>query len=371
MRTLIVSADAAHSLGDVLGERLGPEPKSIAPNLSALEVDARAELQRHWGRIRDYLVALFRYQGIEEVLAEELALLPGAEELTTLMVVDEHARSGAYDFIVVDCAPTDSTLRLVTLPDVSHSAIRILLKIQRAVAAIVTPLAAGLVPAPLPDSGVFKDAERLLYQTLGRLRERLDDCDTSVRLVVTPERMVIEEARRAYTELSLFGLRTDAVVMNRMLPDAAADEEFFQDWGRVQAERFAEVRAAFAPLPVLAAPLQADEVIGVDRLALHAAELFAELDPAAMMSSTAGVRFLRRKPGYQVRIPLPGARAADLDVTMVEDELLVRAGQHRRALKLPRRIASCVLDAARMDDGDLVVSFAPQAEHAAPHEGTP
>ena len=229
-RTLIISADAAHSLGDVLGERLGSEARELAPRLHAQEVDARAELARHWGRIHEYLVSLFRYQGIEEVVAEELALLPGAEEVAALLAVEEAARSRRYDLVVVDCAPTDTTLRLLTLPDVAHGALRLLLRVQRALSSVVTPLARSVLPVPLPDSGVFRDLEKLLYQRLEGLRKRTLSEHTSVRMVVTPERMVIDEARRAFTELSLFELTCDAVVMNRLLPEAATREEFFRDW---------------------------------------------------------------------------------------------------------------------------------------------
>jgi arsenite-transporting ATPase len=363
-RTLVISADPAHSLGDVLGRELGSEPIVVAERLSALEVDARVELARHWGRIRDYLVALFRHQGIEEVVAEELALIPGAEELTTLVAVDEYARSGDFDFVVVDCAPTDATLRLVTLPEVAHGAVRILLRIQRTIAAVVTPLAAGLVPVPLPDSAVFRDAERLIYRTLKRLRARLLSPDTRFRMVVTPERMVIDEARRAFTELSLFELTCDAVVMNRLLPQEATEEAFFRDWGRIQRERVEEVQAHFAPLTVFFAPLQDDEVIGLERLAEHGAAIFGDVDPAASLPASERVRFTRGTEGYEVHLPLPGARADELDVVMVADELVVRAGSRRRALKLPGRIAACTLGAARLEAGELVVAFEAGASRA-------
>jgi arsenite-transporting ATPase len=158
-RVLVASTDAAHSLGDVLGVRLGPAPATIEPRLDAVELDARAEVERQWGRIRDWLVALFRYQGIEEIVADELAQLPGAEEVTTLLGVERHLRSGKYDCVVLDCAPTGATLRLVTLPDVAHGALRVLLRVQGALAAVVTPIARELIPVPLPDRHVFQDAE--------------------------------------------------------------------------------------------------------------------------------------------------------------------------------------------------------------------
>jgi len=371
-RVLVVSADPAHSLGDVLGLDVGAVPRRVADRLDALEIDARAEIALHWGAIRDYLVALFRYQGIEDVIAEELALLPGAEELATLVAVDELARGDEYDLIVVDCARTDSTLRLVTLPDVAHGAVRVLLRLQRAVASIVTPLATGLVPVPLPDGRVFKDAERLLYRTLRRLHERLLDPATSVRLVVTPERMVIDEARRAYRDLCLFEIACDAVVMNRVLPDEAAEEDFFRDWARLQAERIEEVRQHFAPLLVLPAPLQDDEVIGLERLSAHGAMLLGDRDPAALLSDPSPVRFDRDATGYRVSIPLPGATSTDLDVSLVEDELVVRAGPRRRAMLLPVRIAASRLTGARLADGELVVSFerGPEGGSGEKSEGT-
>ncbi|MCZ6784190.1 MAG: ArsA family ATPase [Proteobacteria bacterium] len=358
LRTGIVSADAAHSLGDVLECEVGPELRELAPNLVAVEIDARVEMARHWGRIRDYLVSLFRYQGIEDVVAEELALLPGAEELTTLLAVEALAASGDFDFVVVDCAPTDSTLRLLTLPDVARGTLRVLLKLQQALSALITPLARSVVPVPLPDSAVFRDAETLLYKRLRQLRRRITAARTSVRIVVTPERMVIDESRRAFTDLCLFDVPCDAVVMNRLLPDAVAEEEFFRDWFRIQEERTREVAEYFAPLHLLRAPLQDDEVTGLERLADHGRGLFAEVEPDAVLCSAPRVRFARSAAGYRAHLPLPGACADDLDVAVVEDELVVRAGGRRRALLLPHRMASLQVSGARLRDGELVVSFA-------------
>ena len=361
--TLVVSADAAHSLGDVLahplaGEAERREPQPVADRLHALEVDARRAMERHWGRVRDYLISLFRYQGIEAVVAEELALLPGAEELATLLAVQELAESGRYELVVVDCAPTDSTLRLVTLPDVADGALRWLLRLQQALSAVVTPLARSLVPVPLPGPEVFRDADRLLYRRLRGLRALLSARETSVRLVVTPERMVIDEARRAHTDLSLFGVACDAVVMNRLLPEAACAEPFFRDWGVLQEERLREVEEAFAPLPVLRAPLQEDEVVGTERLARHGHELFGRREPGAVLGRAPRLRFTRAGTGYQLTLSLPGASAAELDVTKVEGELLLSTGRTRRAIVLPRRVAALDLAGAKLERGRLLVRFA-------------
>jgi arsenite/tail-anchored protein-transporting ATPase len=354
-RTLVLSADPAHSLGDVLGTPLVDEAQPVAPNLDALEVDAGAVLDRHWGSIREYLVSLFRHQGIEGVIADELALLPGAEEVAALLAVEEAARSGRYDLCVVDCAPTGSTLRLVTLPEVASRALRLLLRLQRAVAAVVSPVARMVVPLPLPGPEVFRDVDRLLYKRLAALRETLLSDATSVRIVVTPERMVIDEALRAHTDLALFELGCDAVVMNRLFPPEAAAEAFFERWGQQQEERLAEVEESFAPLPVLRAPLARDEVVGADALAAHGAAIFAGADPAARLCVAPRLAFERGEGEYRVVLPLPHATKDALDVAKLDDSLLVRTGNRRRAIPLPRKLASLALVGAKLDAGTLVV----------------
>ncbi|MCR9098136.1 MAG: ArsA family ATPase [bacterium] len=366
-RVLVVSADAAHSLGDVLGERLGPTPTAVAPGLDACEVEARHVIETHWGRVREYLVNLLRHQGIDEVVAEELALLPGAEELATLVSVEDFAASGRYDLIVVDCAPTGSTLRLVTLPEVAHGGMRWLLRLQRAAAHVAEPVARGLVGVPLPKADVFAEAEQLLFETLGRLRTRLLSDETSVRIVLTPESMVIDEARRALTDLALFELGIDAVVMNRMLPAAALEEAFFRDWGRAQEERRAEVEAAFAPLPILEAPLAEDEVRGVAALADHGARLFAERAPSARLGAGLGLRFEQGEAGTALRLPIVGHDRASLDVARIDDELVIGIAGRRRRIALPAGFARLEVERVAFEDSALVVAFGePEAPGGVP-----
>jgi arsenite-transporting ATPase len=356
-RTLVLSADAAHSLGDVFERRLGPDPIEVAPLLDAIEVDTRAEMQHHWGRIRDYLVELFRYQGVEDVIAEELAQLPGTEEITTLLAIEKLANSGRYDLLIVDCAPTDAALRLATLPDVAHRALRLLLPTMQAITRVGTPIAQKVVSMPLPRSEVFGDADSLIYQKLTTLRERITDSQTSVRIVVTPERMVIDEARRAYTEFAMFEIPCDAIVMNRLLPEEAAREDFFQHWSRLQGERCREVEEVFAPLPVLHAPLLADQVTGCERLAELGRHLFANTEPDDVLSKSPRVRFGRDETGFFAQIPLPNASGDDLDVVVVDEELIVTAGACRRFLRLPRRMAGRRVLNAKLEAQRLTVHF--------------
>jgi arsenite-transporting ATPase len=369
-RVLVVSADAAHSLGDVLGERLSGEPREIAPRFDALEVDARQVVEAHWGRVRSYLVDLLRYQGIDEVIAEELALLPGAEELATLVCVEDWARSGDYDLVIVDCAPTGSTLRLVTLPEVAHGGLRWLLRLQRAAAHVIEPIARGLVGAPIPGGDVFAEADRLFYATLARLRGRLLSQDTSIRIVLTPESMVIDEARRALTDLCLFQISSDAVVLNRMLPEEACREDFFREWGRTQIERKREVEETFAPLACLVAPLAADEVRGVEALAQHGARLFGELDPTARLSESPRMRFERDAHRARIHLPLPGLDPKALEMTRVDDELIVGVAGRRRKIALPAGFSKLEVEGLRYRDPDLVVTFSDPESESEPASGS-
>jgi len=363
-RTLLVSADAAHSLGDVLERRLGPTPARMASGLDALEADASAEMSRHWGRVRDYLISLLRFQGVDEVVAEELALLPGAEELATLLAVEEHGTGGSYDLVVVDCAPTDSTLRLLTLPDVARGVLRTALKLQQAAAAVAGPVARMWLRAPVPQAGVFEDLEHLLYRRLRRLRARVASPHTTVRLVVTPERMVIDEARRAFTDLALFDVGSDAVVLNRVLPAPARREPFFREWARVEEERRKEVEATFAPLPVLEAPLGDDEVLGLEALQRHGEALFGRHRPEAELGRRARMRLRSEDSGCRIELALPHVGPESLEVAKLEDALLLRVAGRRRVVPLPRRLARLALASARLSRGTLVVRLAPASAHA-------
>jgi arsenite-transporting ATPase len=222
----------------------------------------------------------------------------------------------------------------------------------------VTPLARSLVAVPLPGSEVFRDAEQLVYRRLAGLRALLGNQRSSVRLVVTPERMVIDEALRARTDLALFELSCDAIVMNRLLPEGAAGEAHFRDWARLQAERLAEVEARFAPVPVLRAKLAPDEVIGVAALARHGAALFGDRAPDDVLCRERGLRFLRTKSGVRATLPLPEARAEDLAVAKLDGELVITTGGQRRALPLPRHVVPLALARARLAGGTLTLDFA-------------
>jgi arsenite-transporting ATPase len=383
-RTLIVSADPAHSLRDVLGPDCPPlalthaldagslreaaalDPYEVSGKLFAVELDARVEVRRHWERIHRYLAKLFAHHGIEESVAADLATLPGAFELATLLAVDRAAASGAYDLVVVDCAPSASALRMSTLPEVARGMLRVLLGVLRKVSGVALPVAARVVDAPLPDAEVLGSIESLLYQNLSALRRRLAADSTAVRLVVTPEQMVIDEAARTYTDLCLFQVGCDAIVVNRVLPEVAAEEPFFRELLRSQTQRLAEIEARFAPLPVLHAPLYEEEVTGLERLTELGQLLFGDTSPRARRSRPReGLRFGGEPDAPVLRLPLPGTRPDELDVAKVGGELVVTTPRRRRSIPLPRRIARLDLRGARLEAGQLEVRF------GAPQQGSP
>jgi arsenite-transporting ATPase len=368
-RTLVISADAAHSLGDVLDRPLDGtgaggrsergEPIRIAPGLDALEVDPRIVIERHWGQVRSYAVDLLRHQGIDEVLAEELALLPGADELAALVTMENWASSGRYDLIVVDCAPTGSTLRLVSLPEVTHGGLRWLLKLQRAAAWVAEPIVSGLVGAPMPKAEVFGEAERLLYGTLTGLHERLVHVQTHVRLVVTPETMVIDEALRALTDLALYGLRADAVVMNRIWPEAALAENFFRGHAQIQAEQIDRVAGLFEPMALLEAPLQADEVLGYEAILAHGESLFARHDPLGVLGERPGLRFSREGERGMLRLPIVARDPGGIEVARIEDELMIGVDGRRRRIALPTGLRRLEVERVAVEAEELLVAFGP------------
>jgi arsenite-transporting ATPase len=294
---------------------------------------------------------------VDGSVAEELALLPGAEELTTLLAVERLAASGGFDHVVVDCAPTDATLRLTTLPDVTRGMLRVALGVMRTLSGAAAPVARHLISLPLPDRAVFEKLESLLDRNLTRLHARITHSTTSVRLVATPERMVIDEARRAYTELALFEVPCDAIVMNRLLPDAAGEEPFFADALRVQRERLREVEGLFDPLPMLEGPLGEDEVTGLERLSAHARQVFGATDPARVLCAAPALRFERDGEARIALLSLPGADPGALDVAKVAGDLIVSTPARRRALALPRGYAALSLAGAEISEGRLRVRF--------------
>jgi arsenite-transporting ATPase len=366
-RTLVMSTDPAHSLGDSFDLELGAEPREVAENLWAEQIDSQARLEANWRDIQDYVVNLLNWGGVSPIEAEELSVIPGLDELFSLIDINRYHQKGGYDLLVVDCAPTAETLRLLSLPDALGWYIDRIFPSSRRMAAVARPLLGrlGSLP-PIASDAVFAAVERL-YRNLERVRVLLAEPESStVRLVVNPEKMVIAEARRTYTYLSLFGYRVDAVVVNRLLPDDVTDP-YFGKWKEIQAEHFRSITESFAPLPILTCRLFDDEMVGLTHLGEVASEVYGERDPADLLATTTPIQVSKDRGGYALRLDLPFAERAELDVMRKGDELLVRVGQYKRNVLLPQALRVLEVVSANLRGGTLVVRFA--APDGAPAAG--
>lgn len=356
LRTVVCSTDPAHSLADVLTVPLGDTPATIEPNLVGVQLDARRRLEESWGSVREYLVALLDWAGAGTVEAEELAVIPGLDEVFALADIKAFADSGEYDLVVVDCAPTAETLRLLSLPDVLGWYMQRVFPAQRSVTKAVRPLLARMVSMPLAGEKVF-DSVRDFYARLDGVRDVLTDGEvTSARLVVNPERVVVAEARRTYTYLALFGYHVDAVVANRLLPDAISDP-WFESWKQVQKEQLVEVETAFAPVPVLMGELAADELLGCDRLDEFGARVYGEQPPASRLTDIEPFRIEPAADALVLSMHLPFTEKHEVELGRRNGELLVAVGPHRRAVVLPDSLRRRRVGAARLEGDRLEVEF--------------
>ena len=278
LRTVVLSTDAAHSLGDSFDTELSPEPAQLASNLWAHESDVYYNVEKYWGTVQRWIASVFAWEGVDEVLAEEMAVLPGMDELSSLLWILEHQRTGNYDAIVVDCAPTAEALRLLTLPEAGRWWLERIFPFGRRISSIAQPIARRLTDLPLPSNDVFDASEQILRQ-VNRIHAMLSDPETTlVRLVINAEKMVIKEAQRTYTYLSLYNYRTDLVICNRVIPAEAAGE-YFSTW-RTSQQRYLELaEQSFAPVPVRCVPFFEQEVVGPAMLERVADELFGDSAP--------------------------------------------------------------------------------------------
>lgn len=356
--TTVLSTDPAHSLADALGIELGDELTEVAPRCRARQIDTRARMEAGWGEIRDYLRELLDWGGAEGLEAEELSVLPGMDELFGLVDIGEVAATTGDDLLVVDCAPTAETIRLLSLPEVLARYMERLFPVGRRLSRYVGPVVARLAGGvPVADDDVFAATQRL-YERLAAVRALLVDPETtSVRLVVNPEKVVVAEARRLATSLALFGYRVDAVVANRVLP-AEVRDPWFDGWREVQARQLAAIEADFAPIPVLVAPLAPSEIVGVERLVVHAAGVYGERDPSALLHHEPAFRVSRTPAGWELVLPLPFVGRDEVDLHRVGDELVVTVGPHRRSLLLPDTLGEVPVEGAGLEDGALRIRFA-------------
>jgi arsenite/tail-anchored protein-transporting ATPase len=336
-RTLVTSTDPAHSLADSFGVDLGDEVAEVSKNLWAEQIDAQARLESNWRDIQEHVISLLNWMGVDTVEAEELSVIPGLDEIFSLTDMRRHTESGEYDLLVVDCAPTAETLRLLSLPEVMNWYIERIFPIQRGVVKTIRPVLSRVTTMPIPDDRIFAAVERL-HRNLEVVRRLLiDEKTSSVRLVVNPEKMVIAEARRTYTYLSLFGYRVDAIVANRIIPDDVTDP-YFGKWKDIQREHLETIRESFEPVPILEARLFDQEIVAPTHLEAMGEDVYGEEDATQVMHRDEPIRVRKRGPWYVLSMRLPFAEKGDLDVFRKAEELYIRVGTYKRNLILPQAL---------------------------------
>ncbi len=357
-RTLVMSTDPAHSLADAFGCQLGDDPTSVVPNLDAQQIDSQQRLEDSWGDVRDHLTELFDWSGLKGIEAEELTVFPGMDELFSLASVRDHARSDEYDVIIVDCAPTAETLRLLSLPEVMSWYMDKMFPLSRRVARVVRPVLTKVSSMPIADDAVF-DAVARFYERLDGIRELLSDPEiTTARLVMNPEKMVIAEARRTYTYLGLFGYGVDSAIVNRVLPESVTDP-YFDRWREIQAGHLETVADGFIGTDIRSLRLFDEEMVGVELLRVVAEELYGEDDPTDRLSAIDPLRIEDEVESDDVALVLgvPLAERGDVEVMRHDDELFVTIGPYRRSLVLPDSLKRRTVKRAKLDAGELRVVF--------------
>ena len=362
-RTLVMSVDPAHSLADSFDLETGlfhaktGDPYAIDGRLAIHEVNIQKEIKRHWREISAYVVSVLRTTGISDVEAEELAILPGMEELSAMMYVNQFRREQRYDAIVLDCAPTAESMRFVSMPTTLEWYMKHIFPFQRGIVRAVRPIANRVSPVELPTDSYFANIQEL-FAKLDGIGELLEDPKTtSVRLVTNPERMVLRETQRAYVYFSLHGLTVDEVIVNRVLPEEVKDD-WFREWRASQSKVLDEIEAYFAPVAVRRVPLFTHEVLGRERLEELAAALYGEkTDPAAVSRTEAPFGFSKSNGRYEVRLQLPFAAKGEVGLFKKGDELVVEIGTLRRHIGLPTSMASLVPSRARLENRVLTVEM--------------
>jgi arsenite/tail-anchored protein-transporting ATPase len=356
-RTLVISTDAAHSLGDSFGRQLGNSTTKVNSNLWAQEVSVLEEIAENWKTIQEYLASFFRSTGVDDILAEEMAVLPGMDELFGLFHIYKANRSGKYDCLVVDCAPTGQTLRLLSFPEVARWWMQKIFPIERKVAKSLRAMKKRtILSIPIPEDSVYVSIQTL-FENIGALSELLADPKiTSVRIVLNPEKIILDESQRAYTYLNLYGYPVDCVVANRILPEEVKDS-YFSAWRKTQAKYMEKVESVFSPLPILKCTLMRSEIEGYAALERFGEDLYGRDDPVKVYYEENPQRVVKEGDGYAMILKLPFAKKAHLDVLKNEDQLTIQIGNYRREVLLPNALALLEVGKATFEANELKVTF--------------
>lgn len=356
MKTLVVSTDPAHSLGDSLDMKLSNEPVEISKNLWAEEIDATHEVEEGWGKVQEYLTALFTSKTIKDITTQELTVFPGMEDLLSLLKILRYYKEGRFEIIIIDCAPTGETLALLSFPEMLRWWMEKLFPIKKKAIKVAGPIAESLLKIPMPSGKVLDEIDNMYYQLDEMKKVFSDKNTTSIRIVVNPEKMVIKEAQRSFTYLNIYDFNVDAVVVNRVIPDNVTDN-YFKVWKDIQKKYKADIIERFTPIPIYYAPLFENEVVGIPMLSRMAAEIFKEENPADIKYNGRTQEIHKDGEEYVLTINIPFLDKNDLSLNQKGDELIIKAGNIKRNITLPRTLLNLSIKKAKFEEEALKIWF--------------
>ncbi len=360
-KTVVLSTDSAHSLSDSFDVSLGGEPQPIAPNLWGQETNMSQTLRTYWDTVKSWMAALLAWRGMDEIIADEMAVLPGMEELANLLYITYYHDEGDYEVIVVDCAPTGETLRLLSFPEILRWWMEKIFRSWRKAVHMLRPLVKFASDLPIPGDDVFGSAESL-FDELNRIQELLTDPEkASIRLVVNPEKMVIKEAQRTFTYLNLYGYHTDLIICNRLISDEIKDP-YFDYWKKNQVEYCSMIEQCFAPIPILTLPLFGREIVGMPMLHTMGRTLYGDDDPTKFFFHGQIQSIEGKDSNYILNLTLPFIAKGDIGLMRNNDELTVQVGYFRRNIILPNILRGMDIGGAKFEDDKLKIRFAKEGK---------
>jgi len=361
-RTLIMSLDIAHSLSDIFALDKGlvdqnkGMPVKIEDRLWIQELDIQEEIQRNWKDVYKYIATVFNTTGFDEILAEELAVLPGMEEVSSLLYINRYVQEDDFDVIILDCAPTGESLRFISIPGILEWYIRKIFKIQRRVVSYIRPVVRRFYDIPLPEDDYFKALQNLFERLEGIDAILTDPGITTVRLVVNPEKIVLKETQRIFLYFSLYKMCIDAIVMNRILPPTI-EEKYFDDWKKSQRRYLKLAEEYFSPVPILPVNLLQSEPLGKENLAKLGADIYGEHDPTQHFYHGQPYEFQQRNGQFIIRIKLPFISKEAVEINRLPEEVVVRVGEFKKHILLPRHVSAYKDVKAKMDGSYLDIIF--------------
>ncbi len=355
-KTLVVSTDAAHSLGDSFDIKLTNEPVEISENLWAQEIDTIHEVEEGWGKIQKYLTELFMAKAVKDITTEELTVFPGMEDLLSLLRILKYYKEDRFDAIIVDCAPTGETLALLSFPEMLRWWMEKLFPIKKKAIKVVGPIVGPMFGIPMPSGQVMDEVDSMYYQ-LDEMRTIFSDRNTtSIRIVVNPEKMVIKEAQRSFTYLNIYDFNVDAVIVNRVIPENVTDD-YFKCWKDIQRKYKTDIMESFSPIPIYYAPLFETEVVGLTMLGRMAKEVFQDGNPVEIKYNGRAQQVDKDGEDYILSIAMPFMEKKDLSLNQKGDELIIKAGNMKRKITLPRTLLNFTIKKAAFEDEMLKIRF--------------